>query len=235
MWWPTLGGWAVLALVTLAPVLAWWIFGESFLATTQRQEADVLVVEGWISSEGIWAGAQEFQTGNYAYVIATGGLTGERWNTRRWNYAEVAEEQLLRAGVPRSRVLLAPSRDSETQRTYQMALSAQEALHAHGLEPRGINVFTRGAHARRSRLIFEKVMGRQIKVGVISWSPQDPKAERWWKSSERAEDLIKETVGVVFEVFLNSGRPLKPSNGAKALSLTNSAESTPKPDPWPQR
>ena len=87
-----------------------------------------------------------------------------------------------------------------------MAVSAWRSLHAAGAMPSAINVYTRGAHARRSRLVFAKVFGPATKVGVISWQPTDFAAEHWWHSSERTEDLIKETVGYTFELLFNSGR-----------------------------
>ena len=206
IWWPTRWGWATVGLLALAPLLFWWFRGESFLASSQRLPADVLVVEGWISGEGIRASVLEFRLGDYRYVVATGGLTGERWSGKRWNLALEAEEQLLRSGIPRDQVILAGSRETESQRTYEMALSAWQALRDHHIQPKAINVFTRGAHARRSQLIFEKVFGRETEVGVISWIPAAPETERWWNSSERAEDMIKETVGYIFELLLSSGR-----------------------------
>ena len=161
MWWPTWTGWLALGLLAFVPLLLWWFQGEPFLSATYREPAAVLVVEGWISGEGIRASVLEFKTGDYRYVVATGGLTGERWNGRRWNYALEAEEQLLRWGIPRDQIILAASRETEVQRTYEMAVSARQALRAQHIEPRAINVFTRGVHARRSRLIFSKVFGRE--------------------------------------------------------------------------
>src|SRR6266542_4646954 len=87
-----------------------------------------------------------------------------------------------------------------------MAAAAQRAIDAAGLHPTAINVLTRGAHARRSRLIFEKVFGPGTKVGVIAWKPPLFEQESWWESSERAEDMVKETVGYFFELFFSSGR-----------------------------
>lgn len=206
LWWPTWMGWLALALLAWVPLLLWWFQGESFLAATHREAANILVVEGWISGEGIHASVLEFKTGDYRYVVATGGLTGERWNGRRWNYALEAEEQLLRSGIPRDQIILAASRETESQRTYEMAMSARQALRAQHIEPAAVNVFTRGVHARRSRLIFSKVFGPETRVGVIAWSPPRTGADSWWNSSERAEDMIKETVGYVFEFLLSSGR-----------------------------
>ena len=44
-----------------------------------------------------------------------------------------------------------------------------------------------------------------MKVGVVSWIPSDYQALPWWRSSDRAEDLLTET-GYLYEFLLNSGR-----------------------------
>jgi uncharacterized SAM-binding protein YcdF (DUF218 family) len=209
VWLPTLLGWFLLLVLGCAPAVIWFFCGEGFLAVTDRRPADVLVVEGWIGAEGIRAAYNEFVVGGYKFVVATGGLTGERWNERRWNYADEAAEQLTKLGVPKERLLVAASRETEAQRTYEMAVAAHNAVGRSGIH--SINVFTRGAHARRSRLIFEKVFESDISVGVISWKPPIFSDEPWWRSSDRAEDLIKETVGYVFELLGNSGRFLSTS------------------------
>ena len=204
VWLPTLFGWFLLLLLGCVPAVVWCFCGEGILALTDRQPADVLVVEGWIGTEGIRAAYNEYVVGGYKSVVATGGLTGERWNARRWNYANEAAEQLIRLGVPQDRLLVAPARNTEAQRTFEMAVAARNSVGLAAIH--SINVFTRGAHARRSRLVFEKVFGPEIPVGVISWKPPTFSDEPWWRSSDRAEDLIKETVGYVFERLANSGR-----------------------------
>lgn len=206
VWFPTKVGWLLIGMLFCAPLAAWWFYGETFLAVSAREPSRVLVVEGWIGAEGLHAAYREFVTGGYELIVATGGQTGEPWNQRRWNYAEVAEEQLLRFGVPRARLLTAPSRNVEVQRTFEMAAAARHALQRVGDLPFSINVVTRGAHARRSRLIFAKAFGPGTRVGVIPWKPPHFDEEPWWQTSDRSEDLVKETVGYLFERLLNSGR-----------------------------
>lgn len=164
------------------------------------------MVECWIGAAGVRDAAVEFNQGGYRYIVASGGLTGDRWSEKRWSYVEAAERILLQSGVPPDRIIPASSGDFERQRTYEMAVAARQALLARGIEPRTINVFTREAHARRSRLVFSKAFGSAMNVGVISWAPPGYNDEPWWHSSERAEDFLKETVGYAFELFLNSGR-----------------------------
>lgn len=206
LWWPTWLGWGMLAAVALGAGTAWWFGGEGFLALTDRPAPDILVVEGWIGNGGVNAAASEFRSAGFHYVVATGGLTSDRWDTRQWSYAEMARRDLIAAGVPPERVVLALPVETSRQRTYQTALACRSALAARGLHPHSLTVFTFGAHARRSRLVFEKVFPSDVTVGAISWRPAADFAGPWWHSSDRAEDLLKETVGWLYEALLDSGR-----------------------------
>jgi hypothetical protein len=188
------------------PVVWWWSCGESFLSLTQRLPAEVLVVEGWIGRDGIRAAAAEFEQRGYRYVVASGGLSSAHWEKDPLNYAQMADGELIRLGVPKDKIIVAPSRITESRRTYESAAAVWHALQAKGLRPNSLNVFTFGAHARRSRLVFAKVEGPGTKVGVVSWSPSDYEGVPWWRSSERARELMLETVGYLFEALLNSGR-----------------------------
>jgi uncharacterized SAM-binding protein YcdF (DUF218 family) len=206
IWFPTWFGLACSAIVVAALGSLWFLKAEPFFSTTDRKAADVLVVEGWIDAVGIQKAAEEFRFGGYRYIVATGGLTGKVWDVRRWDYSQETEEQLLRLKIPRAEVIRAPTRNRESQRTFEMAAATWRALREHGIKANAINVFTRATHARRSRLVFSKVFGPEVEVGVIAWLPPSYEDERWWESSERADDIIKETVGYFFELLVNSGR-----------------------------
>jgi hypothetical protein len=204
--WPTRLGWACFLLPALALLLGWCFYGESFLSPTSRLSADVLIVEAWTGRDGMPAAQREFQQGGYRLLVTAGGPTGESWAVRNWNYAELAAEELVRHGLPKDQLLVAPTNESENQRTYHAALAARRALEARGGLPAAINVWTRGVHARRSRLVFAKVFRPHTCVGVIAWSPLGATTGPWWKSSRRSRDFLEETVGYFFELLLNSGR-----------------------------
>jgi hypothetical protein len=105
-----------------------------------------------------------------------------------------------------SKVVVAPAAESERNRPFQSAAGVWRTLEARSIFPRTLTVFTLGSHARRTRLVFEKVYQGKVQVGVMGWIPPDYKSEPWWRSSERARDLIVETAGYLYERLLNSGR-----------------------------
>ena len=206
IWWPTLFTWTWL-LILIGSVIAWWCFrAESFLSLTERHPAEVLIVEGWIGYEGIHAAKAEYDRGGYKYVITAGGPMNNRWAVEKWNYATESHDLLLKLGIPADRIIEAPASNSENHRTFESARTVREVLQKRNLQFTNFNVFSFGAHARRSQLVFTKALHLQTKVGVIAWVPAHFTDGAWWDSSERALDLIKETIGYFFEFFLNSGR-----------------------------
>jgi hypothetical protein len=206
IWWPTWIGWGVIVIGLAIPGLWWFLAGESFLSLTQRSPAEVLVVEGWVGRDGVRAASTEFERHGYKYVVTSGRSAAGRWEENPLNYAEMAERELIRSGVPKDRIIVAPSKSAETRRTYESAVAVFQALQARHVQPKALNVFTFGPHARRSRLVFAKVQRTGTRVGVIAWAPYTYGSEPWWRSSERTKDFIAETAGYTFELLLNSGR-----------------------------
>lgn len=207
VWWPTWKGWGLLLAVILTPVIVWVRCGEPYLAHTERLPADTLVVESWIQEDGLYAAAAEFRSGGYRHLVTTGGLTGTKGTQRRRSYTAIAEKALVAAGIARDEIMAAEIPDVDSERTHTMALGVQRALRDRGITPRSLNVFTEGTHARRSRLVYARVFGPDVPVGVIAWLPWESSRDKpWWTSSERTLTLIKETLGYPYEVLLKSGR-----------------------------
>lgn len=203
--WPTGLGWCLVIAIAASIFCTWWFAAEKFFAVTDRRDADVLVVESWIGIEGMAAAKSEFEHGSYAYIVTSGGPDHDPWEREVATYGEKGADELIRLGVPRDKIVLPHPRDTAGLRTYTAAAAVKARLAELGIHPRAINLFTLGVHARRSRLIFSRVLD-PVNVGVISWLPQSLIGGPWWHYSERAEELIKETVGWPYELILHSGR-----------------------------
>ncbi len=194
-------------LVICIPAVIWLcLCGVTFFSVTRRLPPDVLIVEGWVESEGVRAAAEEFSRGPYRYVVATGGKTWDRADSDRSSYAERAKRGLIESGVPESRIIVSSTGEIERQRTFKSAVTAWRSIQHAEVRPRAINVFTLGPHAMRSRLVYEKVFAPEVPVGVIAFIPSEYRIEPWWLSMSRAKCLLKEIVGYPFERLLNSGR-----------------------------
>ena len=213
MWWPTWKGWLLLFCVLVAPVIAWAWLGERFLAHTERLAADTLVIESWIQPDALHAAAAEYRSGGYRHLVVTGGLMGSKGTLRRKSYSAQAERELVEAGIAKDAIIAAETPDVDNQRTHAAASAVRQTLQARNVHPVALNIFTAGAHARRSRLVFAKVFGSEVKVGAIAWTPSGRDAAvPWWRSSERTLTLLKETLGYSNELLFNSGRGPEPES-----------------------
>ena len=228
VWSPIFCGSTCIFVLCAISVVWWCNYGESFLSLTRRLPAEVLVVEGWIGPAGIRAAAEEFEQRGYNYVVPTGGLAQERSAQSRSTYAELAERELIRSGVPKDRILVAHASDAEGQHTYQSALAVRQALQAGGIRPKALNVFTLSTHARRSCLVFAKVNEPKTQVGVISWTPSGYKDVPWWLSRERSRCMLKEPACYLFEALFNSGRQSNSAIEGGSTDVVQNPSSGPK-------
>jgi uncharacterized SAM-binding protein YcdF (DUF218 family) len=195
-----------------------------FLATTHRVDADVLVVEGWVHGYAIRAAVEEFRRGSYQRIFTTGGpVEGSGGYVNDYQTeASVGAELLTKNGVPIESVEMVPSRVMNRDRTYGAGVALRNWFRGHNFVARSLNVLTEDVHARRSRLLFQEALGKDIKVGIISVPNPDYDSRHWWRYSAGVKDISSETIAYVYAKFLFY--PSESSRGEKAFAsgLANS-------------
>jgi hypothetical protein len=87
-------------------------------------------------------------------------------------------------------------------RTYHSALAAKEWLGQEGISTGTIDVATLGPHARRSRLLFEKAFGNDMKVGIITLDDVEYDPAHWWRTSEGVREVVGEAIAYVYARIL---------------------------------
>ncbi len=200
IWLPTLWGWFFL----LSFVSAVCVFGVrniyAFLAPNDLVGASVLVVEGWLAPSELDQAVQTFKIGGYTRVVTTGGPTV--WpETKYGNYAAMAADYLAQHGVPRDMILVVPAPQSAQERTFLSAVMLRESARRLGIKLDAINLFSSGAHARRSRLLFQMALGHKVRVGVLAVKPEGYNPEAWWLTSNGVESIVFQSIGLVWVKF----------------------------------
>ena len=209
LWVPTWKGWFALLLLVAGVGGFLFAHAESFLAISAPVPADVLVVEGWISRPAVRDAVLAFETGHYRSIVAVGGWTAQAVTPALGlTYAQHVASRLVQAGCPSNSVLIALPSPQDSDRTSEQARSARRLLSDQHIVPTGINVFTSGPHARRSRLVYRKIFGPNIPVGVICSRAEMPEQVRWWQDSVRGKEVIAETLGWIGEILTR--RPPEP-------------------------
>lgn len=192
-----------LGIVIMLIVLGWLLGIYPFLAPTQKLEAQMLVVEGWVPHYGMKSAITEFKSGGYQRLFTTGGpVTGMGGYTNDYNTSAGIGAGLLKTlGMDATHLQMVPSRVFSRDRTYASAVALHEWFRVHHPAERSINVMTTDVHARRTQLLFQKAFGQDVQVGIISVPNPDYDATRWWRYSEGVRDVLGETIAYLYAKF----------------------------------
>jgi len=211
-------GWLLVTSVGAAAAYFAFLNVYPFLATTQRVNTNVLVVEGWIHKYAIRSAVEEFKAGSYQRVFTTGGpLVGNGGYINDYNTAaSVGAELLQNSGLPSESLQMVPSRVMDRDRTYSSAVALRNWFRDHNMSVRSFNVLTQDFHARRTRLLYQKAFGKGVAIGVIAVPSPDYDSTQWWRYSEGVEEVVNEGVAYIYaKFFFYPPRLSKRENGAK--------------------
>jgi uncharacterized SAM-binding protein YcdF (DUF218 family) len=213
--------------VMLLAIYAVVVNVHPFLAVTHRVDTKILVVEGWMDEYAIRASADEFKTGDYEHIITTGGpVAGSGGYTTDYNtFASVGARRLKAAGVADESVQMVPSHVIGRDRTYSSAIALRRWLRDHNMAVRSFNVVTEDAHARRTRLLFQKALGNDVRVGIISIPNPDYDAKHWWRYSEGVREVIGEGIAYTYtRLFFYQSESPPEERPAKSSSLPDTGQ-----------
>jgi uncharacterized SAM-binding protein YcdF (DUF218 family) len=192
---PTLRGWLLLALSFAALGLLAARELHPFLTVSDSVSGGVLVVEGWAPDYVMQAAFAEFKQNHYAKLFVTGiPLTQGTLLSEYKNHACVGAATLLKLGLTTNDVQAVPTDQVQRDRTYAMTLSLKQWLREHNLSPTKVNLISAGPHARRSRLLFERALGKGVTVGVLAIPGRDYDELHWWNSSQGVRSVIGEVL-----------------------------------------
>ena len=200
---PTLRGWCVLALVFGAAAIGGVLGISPFLSVTDPVRGGVLVVEGWMPDYALEETVAEFRQHHYDKVYVTGIPLHQGAPLSEYkNLAYICAAMLVKSGLSTNEVQAVPTGVTRRDRTYAMALSLKTWWREHDIAPTKVNLITGGPHARRSRLIFQKALGKGVTVGVIAIPPDDYDERHWWHYSQGVRAIIGETIAYAYARLL---------------------------------
>lgn len=202
---PTWRGWIAAGLVSGCAFFALIICLHPFLAITKPVATDVLLVEGWVPDFALRAAMEEFKAGKYRRLLVSGGPLekGEPLSEFR-TYAELGRATLVRFGFPTNDLVAIAGSRVRHDRTYASAHAVRIWLVNEGGSIPRLNVVTLDAHARRTRLLFQKAFEGQAEVGVIAVPDDRFEPSRWWRSSMGFRTVTGEAIGYAYARLLFS-------------------------------
>jgi hypothetical protein len=203
VWIPTWPG-LILAFLLMG-ALGYGLFTHlyPFLAQNHpQQSAEMIIIEGWMADSELSEAAKAIHPGQI--VVTTGGplLFGQKILTYE-NYAEMATARLIALGVPAETIITIPAPDTLRDRTYVSAQATRQKLEELGLFGKSANLFTVGAHARRSYLLFRNVFGEDYPLGVVAVEPLGYNFKYWYRHSVGFKHVLMELISWLYTpVFL---------------------------------
>lgn len=219
VWALTWRGWLLLLLAVLGGAFVFLHTVHPFLAIHAPLDTPVLVLEGWVPEYAATGYVVRCRSDTTIYTVGGPTLQDRHSLDVSDTHASVARGRLLKAGVPAGRVQMVPCWDVQRDRTYSSALALRDWCRTNHVELRAVNVATLGAHARRSRLLFQKAFGPEVKVGIISLPKDDYDASRWWQYSEGFKEVLSEGAAYLFVRFLFSPETIPHARAQPAESL----------------
>ena len=115
--------------------------------------------------------------------------------------ASVAAESLKKFGIRDHLVQMVPSRVFARERTYSSAIALRDWFREHNLAIHSFNVLTQDCHARRTKLLYQKALGRNVTVGIIAVSNPDYDPKDWWRYSDGVREVIGESIAYIYARF----------------------------------
>lgn len=201
VWIPTCPGFILLVLFTGALFYGAIIHLYPFLAQNDPQpSAEILIIEGWMADAELKEAAKAVQPGQL--VVTTGGPVTFGQNILNYdNYAEMATARLIVMGIPAETIITIPAPDTRRDRTYVSAQAARRKLEELGLFGKSANLYTIGAHARRSCLLFRHVFGKDYPLGVIAVEPPCYNLKHWYRHSAGFKHVTLELISWLYAQF----------------------------------
>ena len=111
--------------------------------------------------------------------------------------------ELADAGVEQKLICPVPAATVRRDRTRTMALALRDVILNEPVPATGkrINLLTLDTHGRRSRAIFQEVLGPEWNVGVISAPTLDYDSKRWYTQSAGCKAVLEEVVALAIRFF----------------------------------
>jgi hypothetical protein len=162
--------------------------------------AEIIIIEGWLEDDELRVAANAIRPEQI--VVTTGGPVKFGGSLlKEKTYAEVTAARLRLLGMADEKILCAPAPNVRCDRTYASALAARDALKQRGLLGKSCNIYSTGAHSRRSFYLYRLAFGADYPVGIISLESQDADLSHWWRSSLAFKQVLSELVSWIYTLF----------------------------------
>jgi hypothetical protein len=176
---------------------------HGFLAVSNPVGEGILVVEAWIPAKTLEESATVFNSGRYRYLLLVGDPmqgSGSKSNDPTTR-ADLAASRLQKLGFDTEKLVQISVPAVSSGRTLARATAVKRWLGSSKVSACCVDVFTVGAHARKSWILAQYALGDGYRVGIIAGSP-DSYDPRFWLTSRRGIWVVaRNLAGYVYSKF----------------------------------
>ncbi len=199
---PSLLGWL---LITALFFFAAWLLllnTYSFLAKQKPGHAKMLVVEGWIPDHGLRNAIEYYSENNYEIMVVTGvPITQWTYSSPFSNMAEASVESMKRLFFKDTIYTATIPNTVLRDRTYGTAVALKMELEKWNLGYNDFDLYTMGAHARRSHLMYRKAFSDGRQIGLITDTDPSFDAKSWYKTSRGFRIVFSELISYFYSAL----------------------------------
>ena len=178
-----------------------------FLSENDSIPSNLLVVEGFLPDYTLRNMMTEFYDGGYDKLLITGQPIGQGYYITDYSTsAQLMRASLIEMGMDSTLIhTISIPNTVYRDRTYATGLLLSHWLDTTHAQLNRINVYTLGCHARRSKMLFQKAVGKNIQIGIIAGEDRSYDQVKWWKSSQGFRTVLNESIAYLYvNLFFNS-------------------------------
>ncbi|HNW56153.1 MAG TPA: carbohydrate-binding domain-containing protein [Bacteroidales bacterium] len=109
------------------------------------------------------------------------------------SYAAKAKEDFERHGIDPHCIISLPAKKTSLNRTLASAIEVKKWLDTSSIKVTGVNIISYGMHARRTWIIYSKILGNKANVGIVSL-PDNINLSR----TDKIFRALRETLGILY-------------------------------------
>jgi len=192
---------AKVLVISIVLLIFFFIFPKipSYLSKNRPLNGDYLVLDGQMPDYSIEKAIQIYNESGYKTIITTGGkLPLGYYISGKTTMAELTYATFLILGFDSTKIVAIPGGTIIRDRTYSSGLSLKKWFFEHNITNSKVDVLAIGSHARRSQILFQKALGDNFEVGIISVEDINYDKNKWWKASIGVRTVMSETIAYFY-------------------------------------
>lgn len=198
-WRLTSAGWLTVIVVLVLGDVVVVTRLHGFLSVQKPVVARAMVISGTLPDTVLEQIVAEMKKDSNLLVLTVGGPIKRGGHlSSHHDYANLAAATLIQIGGPASEIVAVPSPSTRRDRVFASALALRNWLNDSDIRIDSVNVYALGVRGRRTLILFEKALGPDITVGVISIPDPSYDPSRWWATSEGFRTVIGELIAYVY-------------------------------------